>query len=220
MVILYVMLIILILFNAGIMCYVVVLEHKASMEYVSSGKIWVTSDLHLGHRQPFLYEPRGYDSAEEMVVWVVTNWNRLVADDDDVYVLGDLMLNDDESIHKYFCKLKGHIHVIVGNHDTDRRIELYKSFPNIVEVVMAKRLRYKKFHFYLSHYPTLVGNFDDGEKLYQKTINLCGHSHTTDPFADWDKGTIYHCELDAHNNQPVLLDDIITDLKNKINSAS
>ena len=146
---------------------------------------------------------------------VVDKWNELVDEDDDVYVLGDLMLNDDYNTLVALSKLKGRIHIVLGNHDTDRRIELYTHLPNVVEITMAKRLRHKKFHFYLSHYPTLCDNFDDGEPLYTKVINLCGHRHTKDPFTDWDKGVIYHCELDAHNNEPVLLDDIIEDLKQK-----
>ena len=50
--------------------------------------------------------------------------------------------------------------------------------------------------------------------LKKKLINLCGHTHTDNKFKDMDKGLIYHVELDAHNNKPVLLDDIIDDLKN------
>ena len=182
-------------------------------------RIWVTSDLHFSHQREFLYGPRGFDSVETMMGYVMDRWNELVNEDDDVYVLGDLMLNDDELTYTYLRKLKGRIHIVLGNHDTDRRIEIYKGLPNVVEIVMAARLRHKKFHFYLSHYPTLCDNYDDGEPLYTKVINLCGHRHTKDPFADWDKGVIYHCELDAHDNEPVLLDDIIEDLKQKFREA-
>lgn len=186
----------------------------------ASGRIWITSDLHWGHNKEFLWGPRGFDSIWDMMVDTRTWWNEMIDANDDVYILGDLMLNDDEIIHRYFHGLKGRLHIVIGNHDTDRRINIYETFPNVVEVVMAKRLRYGKYHFYLSHYPTLVGNFVEGDKLTQKTINLCGHSHTIDPFADWNKGTIYHCELDAHNNRPVLLDDIIADIKQKIENES
>ena len=71
----------------------------------------------------------------------------------------------------------------------------------------------RKYHFYLSHYPTLTANLDDSKPLRARTINLCGHSHATDPFADWEKGCIYHCEVDAHNGFPVSLDTIIKDMK-------
>ena len=178
-------------------------------------RIWITSDLHFNHDKEFLYKPRGFNSAETMMGYIMDRWNELVDENDDVYVLGDLMMNDDDITYTHLRKLKGRIHIVLGNHDTDRRIGLYRELPNVVEIEMAMRLRYKKFHFYLSHYPTLTSNYDDDKPLYARVINLCGHSHTKDPFADWEKGTIYHCELDAHNNEPVLIDDIIEDLKQK-----
>ena len=182
-------------------------------------RIWVTSDLHFGHDRDFLYCPRGFQYERDMVQDIVDHWRSTIAADDDVYILGDLMLYDTEHTVDFLKILTGRLHIIVGNHDTDRRLEIYRSLPNVVEITMAKRLRYKKFHFWLSHYPTLCDNYDDGEPLYTKVINLCGHRHTKDPFADWDKGVIYHCELDAHDNKPVLLDSIIEDLKQKFREA-
>ncbi len=146
---------------------------------------------------------------------IVKNWNSVVDPGDDVYLLGDVMLNDNARGIQILKSLKGDIHIVCGNHDSNERIKLYESCWNVVEVEMAIRLKYNKYHFFLSHYPTLCENHDDGKELKKRTINLCGHTHTKDPFADWDKGLIYHVELDAHNNYPVLIDDIIEDIKNK-----
>lgn len=181
------------------------------------GKIFITSDLHFFHNQSFIYEPRGFNNVYDMSEAIIKNWNSVISLDDDVYVLGDLMLNDNTNGIRYIKYLNGKIHIILGNHDTDTRIELYKDCYNVVEIVCAKRLKYRKYNFYLSHYPTLTANYDDGKDLWAKTINLCGHTHTQDPFVDWDKGIIYHCELDAHNNTPILLDDIINDIQIKLN---
>lgn len=182
-------------------------------------RIWVTSDLHFSHDKEFLFRPRGFDYVEDMMSDIITGWRNRIAEDDDVYILGDLMLNDTESTIEALKMLTGRLHIIVGNHDTDRRLEIYKNLPNVVEVTMAKRLRYKKFHFWLSHYPTLCGNYDGGEPLYTHVINLCGHTHTFDPFEDWDKGIIYHVELDAHGNRPVLLDNVLEDIKRKFRES-
>ena len=96
---------------------------------------------------------------------------------------------------------------------------MYEQLLHPDEIALAIRFRYKKFHCYLSHYPTLTSNYDDEEPLYVRVINFCGHTHTKDPFHDWDKGTIYHVELDAHDNEPVLLDDAIEQMKLKIREA-
>lgn len=179
------------------------------------GRIWITSDLHFSHNKEFLYKPRGFNSIEDMMETVIENWNSVVAEDDDVYVLGDLMLNDDYQTLVLLSKLKGRIHIILGNHDTSRRQELYTHLSNVVELCYAKPLKYRGFRFWLSHYPTLCSNFDEDCPLYIRRINLCGHSHTNDPFLHWGKDLIYHVELDAHNNRPVLLDDIIEEIIEK-----
>ena len=180
-------------------------------------KIWITSDLHLGHQKNFLWSPRGFQSIKEHDETIIENWEDLVGWTDDVYILGDLMLNDNENGIKIIKNLPGNLHIILGNHDTDARIELYRSCWNVKEVTYAKPLKYNGYHFFLTHYPTLTSNLDDDKSLKKRTINLCGHSHVLDPFADWDKGIIYHVELDAHQNKPILIDDIIEQIKGKIN---
>ena len=175
----------------------------------------MTSDWHFCHSKPFIWEPRGLKNEWEMNKTIIANYNEVVQPEDDVYCLGDCMLSNDEEGLKCIKQLKGNLHIIRGNHDTDNRIQLYQSCYNVVEVCEAKFLRYGKYHFYLSHFPSLCSNYSDGKKLTQKTLNICGHTHTTDPFADWDKGCIYHCEVDAHSCYPVLLDNIIEEMKVK-----
>ena len=58
---------------------------------------YITSDLHLGHNQPFVYEPRGFSSIEEHDAAIIENINKVVGENDTLYILGDLMLNDNES---------------------------------------------------------------------------------------------------------------------------
>ena len=89
--------------------------------------IFLTSDLHLCHKS-FVYEPRGFHSTEEMNSAIENNWNELVSEDDDVFVLGDLIfkgerntLDDAMSIVR---RLKGWKHLILGNHDGSLKIEL------------------------------------------------------------------------------------------------
>ena len=148
---------------------------------------------------------------------IVKNWNSIINKDDDVYILGDLMLNDDEKGLQLINSLNGWLHVIRVNHDTSTRVNKYLNLPNVVEVVNAQYLDYKKYHFYLSHYPTITSNFDYDKPLRQRLLNLCGHSHTKDKWADADKGFIYHCELDAHDMKPISFDRIIEDFKEKFN---
>lgn len=178
--------------------------------------VWFTSDLHLGHNKPFLYEPRGFKNIQEHDNAIIENWNKIIRPNDKIYVLGDLMLNDNEAGIEKIKQLKGQIYVVRGNHDSEVRVNLYNNCDNIIKVTEGQFLRYGKYHFYLSHYPTLCSNFDGDKPLKARMVSLCGHSHTQNVFADWDKGLIYHVELDAHNNFPVSIDSIIKDIKNRI----
>ncbi len=178
--------------------------------------IYMTSDWHFCHQREFLYKPRGFENVYEMNEAIIARHNAIVQPDDDVYVLGDLMLNDNEEGLRCVKQLKGNLHVVRGNHDSQTRMDLYNRCYNIVEVTEGQFLNYRNYHFYLSHYPCLCGNFDNNKPLKARTVSICGHSHTQNPFADWDKGLIFHCEMDTNNCTPWLLDDIIEKIKGAI----
>ena len=178
-------------------------------------KIWITSDWHFCHDREFVYKPRGFNNIEERDETIVKNHNTVVDPNDDVYVLGDLMLGDNEKAKQYIEQLNGKIHIIRGNHCTDKRWnEIYPTISNVVEMCgWAHMLNYRKYHFLLSHFPTMTGNLEK-ESLHQCTLNLFGHTHQKDKFYE-DRPYMYNVSLDANNNTPVLLDDIIEKMKEK-----
>ena len=179
-------------------------------------KIWICSDWHFCHDKSFLYEPRGFKSTGEMNEAIIQHHNELVAPDDIVYHLGDEIMSDLDGGIRCLRRLNGQIHLIRGNHSTDTKLKAtIESCPNVVDAgKWADMLKYHKYTFYLSHYPTLCANNDADKPLSRCVINLCGHTHTQDRFLDMDRGLIYHCEMDVNNCYPILLDDIIEDIKN------
>lgn len=176
--------------------------------------IWLTSDWHFNHDREFIYKPRGFDSVEAMNEHIITCHNILVQPLDDVYVLGDLMLGDSEKGIECIKQMKGRLHIVRGNHDTDSRIELYKQLPNVVEIENAIVLKYRKYHFYMSHYPTLTGNLEK-ESLKQMTLNLYGHTHQKGSFFE-DRPYMFHVGIDSSKCFPNCLDDIIVAMNNKV----
>ena len=182
---------------------------------VNQSSIWMTSDWHFGHGREFIWKARGFQSIEEMNNTIVTNHNSVVAPEDDVYVLGDLMLGDSEKGIEWVKKLNGKLHIIRGNHDTDRRWKMYQNLlPNVVECQNAIYLKYNGYHFYLSHYPSLTGNLEK-EALKQMTLNLYGHTHQMSNFYE-DRPYMYHVGVDSHACYPCRLDDIIGEMKDKM----
>lgn len=176
--------------------------------------IYVTSDCHFGHDKPFVWEARGFNNVLEMNEGIIERWNIVVEPEDEVYVLGDLIMGVDTNVD-YVRRLNGKLHIIAGNHDTERRIELYKSLPNVLEVGYGAVLKHAGRVFYLSHYPSLTENLDDHKKPFKKRVfNLCGHYHTLDKYCDMKiRRSCYHVELDAHDCYPVSIDEIIGDIK-------
>ena len=176
--------------------------------------IYFTSDFHFAHDRDFIYAARGFKNIEEMNKEIVERMNFFIKPEDDLYILGDIMLKDNERGMELLDQINGWFHIIRGNHDTDTRMQLYENHPRVVEVCDAKYLRWESYHFFLSHYPCLTGNLQK-EMLKQMTLNLHGHTHDTDPFFN-DLFYCYNVGVDAHNCYPVLINQIIIDMKEKM----
>lgn len=176
------------------------------------GRTFVTSDLHIGHNREFVWQARGFESIEEHDLALLTNWNRTVVPEDTVYILGDVMLRDIDHGIDVLKQLNGQLTILQGNHDSQDRIERYRECENVVRAGdAAMYLKYGGFHFYLSHYPTLVFH----EKLKpMKTalINLYGHTHQTENFYNGHP-YMYHVGMDSHHLTPADLDDVINEIQ-------
>ena len=181
------------------------------------GKIFATSDLHFCHNREFIWGARGFKSIEEHDAEIIKRWNEVVTAEDDVYILGDLMLGD--NAHGIHClsQLNGKLHILTGNHCTSARQKLYHTLENMVEFCgYATTIKYKKKQLYLSHYPTITSNMEANP--HQAVFNLYGHTHQTTNFYN-GQPFMYHVGVDSHNCYPVLLDDVITEIKNEIDAC-
>ena len=110
-------------------------------------------------------------------------------------------------------RMNGRLHIILGNHDTPARIAMYETCANVVDVKYADLIHYKGYHLFLTHFPCMTANYDEDTSLKAKTLNICGHKHTTNRFDDMNNNIIYHVEMDAHNCYPISFDNIIIDIK-------
>ena len=170
--------------------------------------IFFTSDYHFYHNKDFIYQARGFETVEDMVEEIIKTHNVMVGPDDDVYILGDCMLNDNVRGLAALRRLNGRLHIIRGNHDTDERVELYKKLYNVVEVCDGKWLRYGKYNFYLSHLPCMTTSHG----VRARMCNIHGHTHSPD-FQQYMNLGCYNVAVDAHSLQPVPIDVIIEDFK-------
>ena len=172
--------------------------------------IFFTSDLHIGHDKDFIWKARGFNSIEEHDTHILLNWNSIISPEDTVYILGDLCMGGNEAEwNRIYYVLNGNIKFIRGNHDTEAKIERYVTRYNMEDLGLAALFFYsKKKKFYLSHYPTLVGNYQEKRFFW----NLSGHNHSSDAFVNGD-GCVYNVAMDAHNCMPVSIEQIIKDIE-------
>ena len=146
------------------------------------------SDLHFGCQNK--YEGRTIEHDKI----IKENWNRVVHNNDTVYILGDIGKEGSNKDNEYLCEiistLKGNKILIQGNHEKlkDNRVrQLFKEVVPYKEIIdnyngMSKNL-------VLSHYPIMMWN---GQ--HKGWVHLYGHVHASD---EWD---VYkHC-LDYMND--------------------
>lgn len=186
--------------------------YSITLKHTPEEKIWFTSDLHLGHDRDFVWKARGFNSVHEMNEAIIKNIKERVGENDYLYILGDLALCPLEEAKYWLAQIPGKVHVIVGNHDTDSRIALYNELGFTWS--FASRMKYGKYHFFLSHYPTLTANPGE-DKLTLAHINLYGHTHhqytwiSDNPFA-------FQVGCDANLCEPIEISTIIRELKENI----
>ena len=75
------------------------------------------SDLHFGHKNVIQFDHRPFTDRDEMDSTMIKWWNSRVSADDDVYIIGDFCFRSEKSPDWYLRQLKGHKHLIIGNHD-------------------------------------------------------------------------------------------------------
>ncbi|MBP5375314.1 MAG: fructose-bisphosphatase class III, partial [Bacteroidaceae bacterium] len=97
--------------------------------------------------------------ADHFIVSICNLIQRLAIDR--LHLLGDIF-DRGSGAHLIMETLMNYHHfdIVWGNHDTDSRKNKYAALPNVVESNHVIVLKYKKHHFYMSHYPTLTGNLE------------------------------------------------------------
>lgn len=172
-------------------------------------KVYFSSDLHFSHANIILYCNRPFQTIDEMNKTIIEHFNKTLDKESILFLLGDIALGVDlenikELLESIKCKEK---HLIIGNHDTDRKIDLYKENNLFNSISYADLIKTDYYSFYLSHYPALM-------ERHNKLFNLSGHTHIKNNEENI-KNNIYNVGVDAHNFYPVSLNNIINDIKER-----
>ena len=133
--------------------------------------IYYISDTHFRDQAIFDKCKRPFQSLKEMEETIINNWNNKVNDEDIVYVLGDISKDDDSSSIEIFKRLKGHKHLIVGNHDNLILEDIKKS--NVFESIkFIDLLIDNNRKVCICHYPLM-----DWMEFNRQGMLVYGHIH-------------------------------------------
>ena len=168
------------------------------------------SDLHLFHDREFVWKVRGFRDVEHMNDTILENIYKTISAEDDFYLLGDLALGtDSERIRNTAAGLPGKVHLIIGNHDTDSKIKIYKELPNFAEVVYSTVICVNKRELFLSHYPVLTAEHSENPK--HTVFNIHGHTHSKERFCE-ERPYAFNVCCDALECKPILAEDMVEQL--------
>lgn len=161
-------------------------------------KTFFTADTHYGHSAIIKYTNRPYQDVNQMNEALIQNWNNVVGEKDEVWVLGDFAFYSDvDKMKSIFNRLKGNKHLILGNHD---RLNKMKEL-GWGSIHTRYELRHRSGTIVLDHFCLRTWN-----KAHYGTWHLHGHSH----------GTLQHTEnelaidvgVDCFNYTPVEYEEI------------
>lgn len=137
------------------------------------------------------------ESVERMNEAMVEKWNHRVADCDDVWHLGDVAAGHSKMRLSVFERLKGRIHLIVGNHDHWWALDNRDLFASIQDVKLLETEHHK---IWLSHYAHRVWPHS-----HRKSLHFFGHSHGV--LQPWPLSL--DVGVDLHGFQPISLDEAL-----------
>ena len=129
---------------------------------------------------------------------LISNWNKVVGDDDEVYHLGDVCL-DPKLAFKYMSQLKGKKILILGNHDGPNKNMRSAGFD---EVYQSWSIKIGSKRVFMMHRPKPLTGYDAGKWI------LHGHTHNKTPKIDKPNKMI-NLSVEHHNYTPVSEPELI-----------
>jgi calcineurin-like phosphoesterase family protein len=166
--------------------------------------IHFTSDTHFGHDNIRGYCDRPHINVKDMEEDIISKWNEKVAEDDEVYHLGDFSFKARyERLNEIAYRLNGIIYLIKGNHDEKTLKHVSDRFGWVKDYYELKvedpELEYGHMHIVLCHYPILSWN-----RRLHGSVMVHGHIHSTNINKyDHEAPRRIDVGVDAHQFYPV-----------------
>jgi calcineurin-like phosphoesterase family protein len=185
---------------------------------LTTGKVWITSDTHYGHKNIVrgttnwrtqdgevpVDSTRDFQTIEQMNERLIDGINHFVGQDDTLIMLGDVSFGGFENIgiflNRIICK---NIHLILGNHDhhvENNRGDIQGKFLSVQHYL---EVNIEGKNFVLCHYP-----LQSWHGLNKGVIHLHGHVHLPE-HRKFGNGKRMDVGVDGNGMNPYSISDII-----------
>jgi calcineurin-like phosphoesterase family protein len=163
----------------------------------NGGKVYIWSDLHLGHGNVIRYCNRPFADVAEMNTALLHAWKSTVKNGDTIINLGDVSLKlNKEYLATVIQRLPGYKILVMGNHDRKKPLRWWLDV-GFNEVYLHPVVYEGKY--ILSH--TVVDMFKESG-----FINVHGHIHNLES----DISNCINVSVEKTEYKPVLLEDLVS----------
>lgn len=136
--------------------------------------LFFTADPHFGHLNIIKYCYRPFSDENEMDRALTENWNSVVKNEDEVFILGDIaMTQNADRVYNYLRRLNGKKHVILGNHDSCLTRNREKFEKILLSITSQKTIDVDGTEIIMTHHP----RFTYEECFSDNVWHLFGHIH-------------------------------------------
>lgn len=174
---------------------------------------WLTSDLHLDHNNIIEYSNRPFDSVESMNNFIISNINKKIKPNEELFILGDFCVGHgkiDRIIELFYMINCKNIHMIYGNHDKAIRKNSAKLIEGgIIKSAQDVLITKENGHsIFLSHYAHKVW-----PSSHRGRFHCYGHSHGN--LQDDPTSLSMDVGVDCNNFTPLSIIDIVNIMSKK-----
>lgn len=164
------------------------------------------ADQHFGHEKSIEYNNRPFNNVEEMDSEMIHRWNDAVCKQDHVYIGGDFCYRNEKPAYWYLEQLKGHLHLIIGNHDA-KLLKDERAMRRFITVEKMQHISDNKKQICMCHFPIAEWN-----GYYKGHWHVHGHIHnridiTAKFMSQFDRAL--NAGADITDYAPCTFDDLI-----------
>lgn len=176
-------------------------------------QIYYVSDYHFFHELALKRSRSKYfNNVDEMNEEIIKKHNNKVKVDDHVYILGDIIVCEEQDLEEKLKmtvgRLKGHLHLILGNHDYKFRNN--PVFLNCFETVEeSKLIRDNNKWVQLCHYPILLW-YRKNKGAYHVFGHMHDDSFTREFHIIKKEKNVFNACVEINNFEPCTIGDLIS----------